>query len=129
MKKTLIFAGAALLTLAACNKTQTVEMQNPQDAPTISFKAVTSPATKTPTNPQLTETTLGTDNKLVRMYVSATSKDANGTVVKGDFFVNQHFSYITALWQPSDLADSSTETPHLLAFRRCYIGLPCIGMV
>lgn len=108
MKKTIILAGAALVALVACNKSEVVNTAANEG---IGFNVVVTPSTKAITNPQLAATTLGTDNNLVRMYVSATSKDANGTVQKGDFFTGQHFSYIGTTWKPSALDAPTTETP------------------
>ena len=108
MKKTMILAGAALLALVACNKSQTVITEEPQG---IGIKAISTPATKAITNPEWDGTTFPTDNKLFRMYVSATSKDANGTVTKGDYMDGQHFSYIVSTYKPSALGDPATETP------------------
>lgn len=108
MKKTMILAGAVLLALVACNKSQTVVTEVPQG---IGIKAISTPATKAIANPELNGATFPTDNKLFRMYVSATSKDANGTVTKGDYMDGQHFSYIVSTYKPSDLGTPGTETP------------------
>ena len=106
MKKSLILAGAALLALAACNKSEVVTTEtSPKE---IAFNAVTKSLTKA--DPQLTGSTLGTDNNKVRMYVSATTNTANGAVENAAYVEGQRFAYKTEtqLWRPVS-ADASTD--------------------
>lgn len=107
MKKLMILAGAALVALVACNKSETVNTEAAKDN-LISFKAVTNVMTKA--DPQLTGATLGTDNNFVRMYVSATTNTANGAVENPAYMENQRFAYktATALWRPVS-ADAATD--------------------
>ena len=85
MKKTLLFAGAALLALAACNKTQTVVDVQPQE---VSLVAGISSPTKA--DPELTDTNLPSS---YTMEVSATSRDANGTIETAKYMTGTVFSY------------------------------------
>lgn len=83
----MILAGAALMALVACNRSEIVTSQA---ADQIAFKAITNVATKA--NPQLEATTLGTDGSY-KMYVSATSRNANGEIENAEFFEGVEFSY------------------------------------
>lgn len=105
MKKLMILAGAALVALVACNKSETVVKESQSE---ITFKAVTNVMTKA--DPQLTGATLGANNDLVRMYVSATTNTANGAVENAAYMENQRFAYkaATALWRPV-VADNSDD--------------------
>ena len=84
----MILAGAALLALAACNKFEVVTTEGPANE--IAFKAITNIATKA--NPQLEGTTLGTDDSY-KMFVSATSRNANGEIENASFFEGVEFTY------------------------------------
>ena len=84
----MILAGAALLALAACNKSEVITTEGPANQ--IAFKAITNIATKA--NPQLEGTTLGTDGSY-KMFVSATSRNANGEIENASFFEGVEFTY------------------------------------
>lgn len=102
----MIIAGAALVALVACNKSETVVKESQSE---ITFKAVTNVMTKA--DPQLSGTSLGTDNNDVRMYVSATTNTANGAVENAAYMENQRFAYkaATQLWRPVAAADPTSD--------------------
>lgn len=97
MKKLMILAGAALVALVACNKSETVVKESQSE---ITFKVVSQPTTKA--DPELTGTSLGTDNAYV-IYASASSK------TNAKYFTDQLFSYITAStsWEASSAAGTA----------------------
>ena len=85
MKKLMILAGAALVALVACNKSETVVKSADNE---ISFKAMTNVATKA--DPELLGTNLPDS---YTMRVSATSRDVNGTIETPKFFTGKTFAY------------------------------------
>lgn len=96
MKKSMILAGAALLALVACNKSETVVKENPGE---ISFKLISSNITKTG---ELDGTQL---KEGWGMYVMATQKDKDGNIVYGDFLHDQ-------LYQPESFPTTATSEWH-----------------
>ena len=104
----MILAGAALMALVACNKSETVNTEAAKDS-LISFKAVTNVMTKTD-HAQLEGTTLGSSNDKVRMFVSATTHTANGAVQNADYFSARQFGYngSTSIWIPGTPTAATT---------------------
>ena len=66
MNRVIYFLSAAALTLVACNKTETIVTETPDE---IGFKAVTSVATKADPDPAITGTALPSKNWII--YASA----------------------------------------------------------
>ena len=89
MKRTLLLAGAALLALVACNKSQTVVKEAPEE---ITFKAVAGVATK---GPEVSGTAFANDNVL---KVAATTKEQPIYFGSG---AGQSFVYDAAGWKAS----------------------------
>lgn len=81
MKKTLILAGAALLALVACNKSETVVKET--DPGEISFKAMAGSMTKAG---ELEGTSMPNTYEI---YVAATQMNANGEIENPSFFSDE----------------------------------------
>lgn len=97
MKKTLILAGAALLALAACNKSEVVTIETSNE---MTFKAVASNVTK---GAELTGTVMP---NTYAIYAAATQKNANGNIENPRFFATT-----TEQLFGTDVATPVAETP------------------
>ena len=101
----MILAGAALLALAACNKSEVVTTEGPANQ--IAFKAISNPATKAG---ELNGTTI--DGKSYVIYASASQYSANGVLENGVFFNDQAFKDIAApKWQHVTAESAAVADP------------------
>lgn len=103
MKKSMILAGAALLALAACSKSEVVTTEGPANQ--IAFKAISNPATKAG---ELDGITI--DDKDYVIYASASQYSANGVLENGVFFNDYAFKDIAAPKWQHVTNESATET-------------------
>ena len=105
MKKVLFFAAAALTMLAACNKTEVVYDNDPQE---IAMFAVSNVATKTPV---AGASFLESDNMQVAAYI------ANGASEPGNYFNKTLFKKNGAYWtgNPSRFWPITESTINFLA--------------
>ena len=104
MKKVLFFAAAALTMLAACNKTEVVYDNGPQE---IAMFAVSNVATKAPVS---AETFLENDNMSIAAYL--VSGDG---VTAGNFFTETEFNKNGNYWTGGRYWPISTATVSFLA--------------
>ena len=88
MKKVLFILGAAALVLASCAKSETVVKETSPGE--ITFKAITTPVTKTGELDGATLTGVTSPNHF-GMWVSATLKDKNGNIDYATFLNDQAF--------------------------------------
>ena len=92
MKRSFLIFGAAALALVACNKTEVVVNETPQE---IGFKSIASAPTKAG---ELNGTTF--DGKGYVIYASASQSSKDGVLENGEFFKDQPFKDIAApKWQ------------------------------
>lgn len=104
MKK-LAYFGAAILALAACNKSQTVTA--PEQPGEITVKAVVAPQTK---GAEFNGTALPTDNSML-IYAAASTVENPNFFGLTTPFGGQEFSYCTDKWRASDSGSAGTPNP------------------
>lgn len=104
MKRSFLIFGAAALALIACNKTEVVTNETPQE---IGFKAVSSAPTKAG---ELNGTTFDGKNYVIYAAASQYSKDA--VLENGVFFNDEAFKDIEApKWQHVTSEDATEASP------------------
>lgn len=118
MKKSMILAGAALVALVACNKSETVVKETQGNK--IAFKAVASTVTKADAEtPEMVGANLPQSNNTVRLYAAATTYTSSGNSENPDFFgvastAGQQFGYNNSAhnWIPGAPTDeTAVATP------------------
>ena len=82
MKKAFLFLSAALLAMVACNKSETVKIEDPSKPGEMTFKALSSVPTKAG---ELTGISLP---KTYGIYAAATQKNASGLIENRSFFAD-----------------------------------------
>lgn len=110
MKKSVIFLGAAVLALLACNKTTIVDTTSPQE---ITFKTIANVPTKA--HKGIGDGLNGTNlnDKDYLMYVSAAQLNTNNFTENGKFMVNEPFRYDagSGTWRHVTYASRYSDTP------------------
>lgn len=114
MKKVLFILGAAALVLASCAKSETVVKETAPGE--ITFKAITTPVTKTGELDGATLTGKASPNHF-GMWVSATLKDKDGNIDFGTFLNDQAFGPTAGLWSAGSYA---TTTPFAFTKQSVY---------
>ena len=108
MKKTFLFLGAAMMMLAACNKSETVNVPEAQGPVELGFKAFSAKHTK---GAELTGSLLP---NTYGIYAAATQKNASGVIENPSFFTGNEQLFgttdtpvATTLWHAGEYATSA----------------------
>lgn len=99
MKKTYLMAAAALMTLAACNKSETVVNETPGE---MTFKVFSNPATKA----DASITGISLKNSW-GIYAAATQKNAQGVIENQNFFSSTEQLFETDGSEPDGVGTSA----------------------